>query len=51
MVSIEITRVTFVLAAMNKLEFCAADVSIVFLYGKTREKVYVISGKEFGENK
>ena len=35
---------------MNKLEVRAADVSTAFLYGKTREKVYVIAGKEFGEH-
>ena len=35
---------------MNGLEVCAADVSTAFLYGKTKEKVYVIAGKEFGEN-
>ena len=50
MISIEIIRVAFVLAAMNKLEVCAADVSTSFLYGKTREKLYVIVGKEFGEH-
>ena len=50
-VSIETIRVAFVLAAMNNLEVCAADVSTAFLYGKTREKVYVIAGEEFGEHK
>jgi len=35
---------------MNNLEVCAADISTAFLYGKTREKVYVIAGKEFGEH-
>ena len=50
-VSIETIRVAFVLAAMNNLDVCAADVSTAFLYGKTREKVYVISGEEFGEHK
>ena len=44
-VSIETIIIAFVLAAMNKLEVCAADVSIEFLYRKTREKVYVIAGK------
>ena len=50
-VSIETIRVAFVLAAMNNLEVCVADVSIAFLYEKTREKVYVIAGEEFGEHK
>ena len=43
-------RMAFVLASMNKLEVCAADISTAFLYGKTREKVYVVAGKEFGEH-
>ena len=34
-VSIETIRVAFVLAAMNNLDVCAADVSTAFLYGKT----------------
>ena len=41
-------RMAFVLAAMNNLDVCAADISTAFLYGKTREKVYIIAGKEFG---
>ena len=35
---------------MNNLEICAADISTTFLYGKTREKVYIHGGKEFGRN-
>ena len=38
-VSMETIRVAFVLAAMNDLEICAADISTAFLYGKTRERV------------
>ena len=49
-VSIETIRMVFVLAAMNNLDVCAADISTAFLYGKTREKIYVIAGKEFGRN-
>ena len=49
-VSIETVRLAFVLAALNGLEVCAADVSTAFLYGKTKEKVYVIAGKEFGKD-
>ena len=30
---------------------CAGDVGNAFLYGKTREKVYVVAGEEFGEHK
>ena len=43
-------RMAFVLASMNDLEVYAADISTAFLYGKTREKVYVVAGKEFGKN-
>ena len=42
-------RMAFVLAAMNNLKVCAANISTAFLYRKTREKVYIIAGKEFGE--
>jgi hypothetical protein len=38
----------FALASMNGLSICAADVSNAFLYGKTKEKTYVIAGLEFG---
>ena len=47
-VSMETVRIAFFLGALNNLDVCAADVSTAFLYGKTREKVYVIAGKEFG---
>jgi hypothetical protein len=43
-------RLASVMGALNNLDVCAADISTGFLYGKTREKVYVIAGKEFGEN-
>ena len=49
-VSMETVRTAFVLGALNNLEVCAADISTAFLYGKTREKVYIIAGKEFGEH-
>ena len=49
-VSMDTIRMAFVLSAMNNLEVCAADISTAFLYGKTREKVYIIAGKEFGEH-
>ncbi len=49
-VSMETIRMAFVLASMNDLEVCAADISTAFLYGKTREKVYVVAGKEFGKH-
>ena len=47
-VSLEAVRMGFLLAEMNDLIVCAGDVGNAFLYGKTREKVYVIAGPEFG---
>ena len=49
-VGMETVRLGFTLAAMNKLQCCAADVGNAFLYGKTREKVYIVAGPEFGEH-
>ena len=43
-VSVETIRMAFILAAMNNLDVCAADISTAFLHGKTREKVYVVAG-------
>ena len=47
-VSMEAVRIGFILARMNDLMVCAGDVGNAFLYGKTREKVYIIAGPEFG---
>ena len=49
-VSIETIRAAFVIAARNNLQVCAADISTAFLYGKRREKVYIIAQEEFGED-
>ena len=43
-------HMAFALAAMNNLDVCVADMSTAFLHGKTREKVHVIAGKEFGKH-
>jgi hypothetical protein len=48
-VDIQTVRLGFMLAAQNGLSVCAADIGNAFLYGKTREKVHIIAGKEFGE--
>lgn len=48
-VSIEMVRLVFFLEASNGLEVCATNVATSFLYGKPK-KVYVIAGKECGEN-
>ena len=42
-------RLGFMIAAMNDLQVCAADIGNAFLYGKSREKAYVVAGKEFGD--
>ena len=47
-VSMEAVRLGFIMAKMNKLMVCAGDVGNAFLYGKTKEKVYIVAGPEFG---
>ena len=47
-VGIESVRLGFFLGEQNGLSCCAADVGNAFLYGKTKEKVYIIAGNEFG---
>ena len=48
-VGLESIRLGFTIAAMNGLSVCAADVGNAFLYGKTKEKVFVRAGAEFGK--
>jgi hypothetical protein len=50
-VSMEAVCLEFILARSNGLMVCAGDVGNAFLYGKTREKVYVIASEEFGAHK
>ena len=47
-VSMEAVRLAFTLARMNGSQVCAGDVGNAFSHGKTREKVFVIAGPEFG---
>ena len=47
-VGMESVRLGFFLGEQNGLSCCAADVGNAFLYGKTKEKVYIIAGPEFG---
>ena len=42
-------RIGFFIGELLKLLCCATDVGNAFLYGLSREKVYLIAGKEFGE--
>jgi hypothetical protein len=48
-VGMETVRLGFLLAEMNGLKVCAADISSAYLYSKTRERRYIIAGPEFGE--
>ena len=45
----ESVRLTMVLAENNDLQVTAADTGNVYLHGTTREKVDIVSGKEFNE--
>ena len=47
-VGIESVRTGFLLGELNKLTCCAGDIGNAFLYGTTKEKVYLIAGPEFG---
>ena len=48
-VTIETVRMGFLLGHLNDLTCCAGDVGSAYLYSKTREKIYIIAGPEFGE--
>jgi len=50
MVGMETVRIGFLIVAMNRLRVCAADIRNAFLYGTTKEKVFIIAGQEFGEH-
>ena len=47
-VGMESMRTGFFLGELNGLSCCAADVGNAYLYSRTREKVYIIAGPEFG---
>jgi Reverse transcriptase (RNA-dependent DNA polymerase) len=38
----------FFLGELYGLSCCACDIGIAFLYGKTKEKVYITAGTDFG---
>ena len=50
-VSLESIRMLFLLAEINNLDIWAADVGNAYLYSKTKEKVFVIGGEEFGTDR
>jgi hypothetical protein len=43
-------RIGFFLGDLYGLSCCACDIGKAFLYGKTKEKVYITAGPEFGAN-
>mmetsp|Transcript_25131 Transcript_25131/g.35990 ORF Transcript_25131/g.35990 Transcript_25131/m.35990 type:complete len:379 (-) Transcript_25131:1183-2319(-) len=47
-VSRESVRIGFVLAQLNEVDIMAAEVGNAYLNAKTKEKVYIITGPEFG---
>ena len=48
-VSLRGIRLMLFLAELNKLETWATDIGNAYLEAKTKEKVYIIAGREFGE--
>ena len=47
-VSRETVRIAFLLAALNGLAVCAADIGNAYLNADCAEKIYTVAGKEFG---
>jgi hypothetical protein len=43
-------RIGFFLGELYGLSCCACDIENAFLHGKTKEKVYITAGHEFGAN-
>jgi Reverse transcriptase (RNA-dependent DNA polymerase) len=44
-------RLCFLIASMNGLLICAADIGNAYLHGPTREEVFIIAGREFGAHR
>jgi hypothetical protein len=49
-VCMDTVRIGFFLGELYGLSCCACDIENAFLYGKTKEKVYITAGPEFGAN-
>jgi hypothetical protein len=49
-VRMDTVRIGFFLGKMYGLSCCACDIGNAFLYVKTKEKVYITAGPEFGVN-
>jgi hypothetical protein len=47
-VRVDTVRIGVFLGEMYGLSCCACDIGNAFLYGKTKEKVYITAGPEFG---
>ena len=47
-VSRESVRIAFLIAALNDLDICAADVTNAYINADCREKIWTIAGPEFG---
>ena len=47
-VRMDTIRIGFFLGELYGLSCCACDIGNAFLYGKTKEKVYITAGPEFG---
>ena len=48
-VAMESVRTGFLVGKLNGLTYCVGGVGNAFLYGRTKEKVYIIAGPEFGK--
>ena len=48
-VGMDTVRLGFMIAALNKLLACAGDVGNAYLNARTKERVYIIAGPEFGD--
>jgi hypothetical protein len=49
-VSRDSVRIAFLYVALNDLNVMACDIQNAYLYATTKEEVYTIAGREFGEN-
>jgi hypothetical protein len=49
-VSRESVRIAFLIAALNDLDGMAADIGNAYLNTPVREKIYIVCGKEFGND-
>ena len=48
-VGLDTIRMGLFLGQLNKLQCCTADIGNAYLNSRTREKVYIIAGPEFGD--